>query len=152
MKIAGLIIWIIICFIPAIIGSQFGPSDWYQALNKPDWNPPNWIFGPVWTLLYFLMGISVWIIWKNYGLKNAAIPIGFFIVQLIFNAAWSWLFFGLENVSLAFVDIILLWTFILITLIMFWKLDTWSGVLLIPYIAWVSFATFLNYNIWQLNK
>lgn len=152
MKIIGLVVWILICFLPAIIGSQFGPGDWYQALNKPEWNPPNWIFGPVWTLLYVLMGISVWIIWKSYGLKTAAIPIAFFIVQLILNALWSWFFFGLENVGLAFVDIIALWTFILITLILFWKLNTWSGVLLIPYIAWVSFATILNYNIWQLNK
>ena len=152
MKTVGLIIWIIICFIPAIIGSQFGPGDWYQALNKPEWNPPNWIFGPVWTLLYILMGISVWIVWKNYGFKTAAIPICFFILQLILNALWSWFFFGLENVSLAFVDIAALWTFILVTQIMFWKLNTWSGVLLLPYIAWVSFATVLNYNIWQLNK
>lgn len=152
MKIIGLIIWIIICFVPAIIGSQFGPGEWYQTLTKPDWNPPNWIFGPVWTLLYLLMGISVWLIWKDYGLKTAAIPIGFFIAQLILNALWSWFFFGLENVGLAFVDIIALWTFILITMIMFWKLNTWSGALLVPYIAWVSFATVLNYNIWQLNK
>lgn len=152
MKIIGLIVWILICFIPAIIGSQFGPGEWYQTLTKPEWNPPNWIFGPVWTLLYLLMGISVWIIWKDYGLKTAAIPIGFFVAQLILNALWSWFFFGLENVGLAFIDIVVLWTFILITLIMFWKLNTWSGVLLVPYIAWVSFATVLNYNIWQLNK
>lgn len=152
MKVFGLIIWIIICFVPAVIGSQFGPGDWYQSLAKPNWNPPNWIFGPVWTLLYLFMGISVWIIWKDYGLRTAAIPIGFFIAQLILNALWSWFFFGLENVGLAFIDIIALWTLILITMIMFWKLNTWSGVLLVPYIAWVSFATVLNYNIWQLNK
>lgn len=152
MKIIGFVVWILICFLPAIIGSQFGPGDWYQTLAKPEWNPPNWIFGPVWTLLYILMGISVWIIWKNYGLKTAAIPIGFFVAQLVLNSLWSWFFFGLENVGLAFVDIIALWTFILITLIMFWKLNTWSGVLLIPYLAWVSFATVLNYNIWQMNK
>lgn len=152
MKIIGLVVWILICFIPAIIGSQFGPGDWYQTLTKPEWNPPNWIFGPVWTLLYISMGISVWIIWKNYGLKTAAIPITFFIAQLILNALWSWFFFGLENVGLAFIDIVALWTLIFITLILFWKLNTWSGVLLLPYIAWVSFATVLNYNIWQLNK
>lgn len=152
MKIIGLVVWILICFIPAIIGAQFGPGEWYQDLAKPQWNPPNWIFGPVWTLLYILMGISVWIIWKDYGLKTAAIPIGFFIFQLVLNALWSWFFFGLENVGLAFVDILALWTFILITLILFWKLNTWSGVMLVPYIAWVSFATVLNYNIWQLNK
>ncbi len=152
MKIIGLVVWILICFIPAIIGSQFGPGDWYQTLTKPEWNPPNWIFGSVWTLLYISMGISVWIIWKNYGLKTAAIPITFFIAQLILNALWSWFFFGLENVGLAFIDIVALWTLIFITLILFWKLNTWSGVLLLPYIAWVSFATVLNYNIWQLNK
>jgi tryptophan-rich sensory protein len=152
MKIIGLLVWIFICFIPAIIGSQFGPGDWYQTLAKPEWNPPNWIFGPVWILLYLMMGISVWIIWRNYGLKTAVIPIGFFVAQLVLNALWSWFFFGLENVGLAFVDIVALWTFILITLILFWKLNTWSGVLLIPYLAWVSFATVLNYNIWQLNK
>lgn len=152
MKIIGLVVWILICFIPAIIGSQFGPGEWYQTLTKPEWNPPNWIFGPVWTLLYLLMGISVWIIWKNYGLKTAAVPLTFFIAQLVLNALWSWFFFGLENVGLAFIDIVALWTLILITLILFWKLNTLSGVLLLPYIAWVSFATVLNYNIWQLNK
>ena len=152
MKILGLIIWIIICFIPAIIGTQFDPGSWYQNLSKPDWNPPNWIFGPVWTVLYISMGISVWIIWKNLGLKRAAIPIGFFIAQLVLNAIWSWLFFGLNNPTLALFDIVALWLLILITIIMFWRLKTVAGALLLPYIGWVSFATVLNYYIWHLNK
>lgn len=152
MKIAGLLIWIVICFVPALIGSQFGPGDWYEALSKPEWNPPNWIFGPVWTVLYLLMGISVWIIWKNYGFKLATIPIAYFIAQLVLNALWSWFFFGMHNIGLALVDIVLLWVLILIIMIMFWRLSTLAGALLLPYIAWVSFAAVLNYYIWNLNK
>lgn len=152
MKIPGLIIWIVICFIPALIGTQFGPGPWYQGLSKHDWNPPNWIFGPVWTVLYLSMGISVWIVWKNFGLRTAAIPIGFFIAQLILNAIWSWLFFGLHSPALALVDIAGLWFLILITVIMFWRLNTAAGALLLPYLGWVSFATLLNYYIWHLNK
>ncbi|NIU87191.1 MAG: tryptophan-rich sensory protein, partial [Nitrosopumilaceae archaeon] len=147
-----LLIWILICFIPAIIGSQFGPGEWYQTLSKPEWNPPNWIFGPVWTVLYTLMAVSVWIIWKNYGLKLAMIPIAYFIAQLVLNALWPWFFFGLNDIWLALIDIVLLWIMILITINMFWRLNIWAGALLLPYLAWVSFAVYLNYTIWNLNK
>ncbi len=98
------------------------------------------------------MAVSVWIIWKNYGLKLAMIPIAYFIAQLVLNALWPWFFFGLNDIWLALIDIVLLWIMILITINMFWRLNIWAGALLLPYLAWVSFAVYLNYTIWNLNK
>ena len=125
---------------------------WYQTLNKPIFNPPNWIFGPVWTTLYILMGISLYLVWKK-GFKNKKNKdaINLFLIQLGLNFIWSFIFFGFKNPQLAFVNIILLWAAIFITILKFWKISKWATYLLIPYILWVSFASILNLFIAILN-
>jgi translocator protein len=127
-------------------------KSWYILLNKPSWNPPNYLFGPVWTTLYILMGYAFYRIWVSKGsseMKNWAI--GLFIVQLILNFFWSFIFFKQHNLGWAFVEIIAMWLAILCTMIAFSKIDKPAAWLLVPYISWVSFATILNYTIWQLN-
>jgi translocator protein len=154
MKIIQLVVSIAIAQVAGLIGSFFTISSvntWYVDLAKPLWNPPAWLFGPVWVTLYTLMGIAAYLIWRyreNPKTKRALIVYG---LQLVLNALWSILFFGLQNPGLAFLGIIVLLVFIIITTIKFWKLNTWAGILLLPYLVWVSFAMVLNYTIWQLN-
>jgi len=145
-----LVLFIVAAFAAAAVGALFAPGTWYAQLAKPSWNPPAWIFAPVWTLLYISIGISGWLVWRRTGLLiNAAFSC--FAVQLVLNAAWSWLFFGLHRPALALVDIVLLWVSILVTLLLFWR-ETWqAGAVLIPYLAWVSFATLLNWALWRMN-
>lgn len=138
-------------FIVAYIASQFEPGEWYQNLTRPAWTPPDWIFAPVWTALYLMMGLAAWLIWRQRGLKAAAKPLGFFLFQLILNGAWSWLFFGQHKIGFAFAEIVLLWIAIFITLILFWKRTAWAGILLLPYLVWVGFASVLNYAFWRMN-
>lgn len=142
---------LVLTFGAAYIGSRFPVDDWYTGLVKPPWNPPNWLFGPVWSVLYLLMAISVWLVWLKEGLADAFIPLGIFLLQLVLNAAWSWLFFGKHEMGIAFLEILLLWAAILACVILFWELNPVSGILLVPYILWVTFAAVLNYTLWQLN-
>jgi len=151
-QIISLIIWIAICFIPAVVGSRFMPGEWYARLIKPSWTPPGYLFGPVWTFLYATMGISAWLLWKKVGFSGAKIAFILFFSQLVLNGLWSWLFFGLRQPGLALIELCLLWILILVTLISFWMLYKPSGIILIPYLAWVSFAAILNFSIWSLNK
>lgn len=144
-----------VCLIAGGIGSIFtfkSINTWYATLNKPFFNPPNWIFGPVWTTLYIIMGIALFLVikdgFKNKDVKKASILFG---VQLILNILWSLVFFTLQEPGWAFLVIILLWISILATIISFYKISKLSGVLLIPYILWVSFASLLNFYIWILN-
>lgn len=138
-----------------IIGSLFtvsSVSSWYMGLVKPALNPPSWVFGPVWTTLYALMGIAAFLVWRR-GLarREVKIALGVFLVQLVLNTLWSILFFRLQRIDLALIDIVLLWLGILATIIAFakiWKLAAW---LLAPYLLWVSFASYLNYALWTLN-
>ena len=124
---------------------------WYQTLNKPSFNPPDWIFGPVWTILYILMGIAVWLIWKSEPSKNRSIGIGIFWLQLFFNVLWTYLFFGIQRIDLGFFEIIFLIFLIFTNTIYFLKINKMAGCLLIPYLTWVLYASLLNYNIWVLN-
>lgn len=149
--VAGLVGWLVITFAAAGVGSLFLPGEWYLQLAKPRWTPPNWVFGPVWSILYALMAVAAWLVWKRKGLSGAILPLVFFIVQLVLNAMWSWLFFGLKNPGLAFGEIIVLWLVILLTLIAFCRQTPFAGALLLPYLAWVSFAVILNFSIWQMN-
>lgn len=127
--------------------------DWYAQLNKPWFNPPNWIFGPVWTTLYILMGISMWLVWKSNTSETVKQPaLYFFAVQLVLNFFWSIIFFKQEQIGWALVEIGMLWIFILITIFAFSKIDARASWLLVPYISWVSFAAILNYSIWTLNR
>lgn len=150
-----LIISIALCEIVGIIGSVFTVSSietWYRFLNKPEFSPPNWVFGPVWTMLYALMGVSLYLIW-NRGLKSnkTKYAIKIFFVQLTFNFFWSIAFFGLQNPLLALIVIVLLWASILYTILLFKKISQIAGLLLLPYILWVSFAVLLNLSIVLLN-
>jgi tryptophan-rich sensory protein len=152
-QIVGLVGWLMVSFIAAAIGGaasiQAGPL--YTRLVRPDWAPPPSLFGPVWTVLYALMGIAAWLVWKVGGFRTARSALTLFLVQLALNALWSWLFFGWHHGAFAFVDILLLWALIVATLIYFWRIRPLAGALLAPYLLWVSFASALNYSVWQLN-
>lgn len=149
------IISIIICQLAGVFGSIFTRPAipiWYANLNKPSFTPPNWVFSPVWITLFALMGISAFLVWNkgiNYqGVKKA---LTVFIVQLILNAFWSVVFFGLKSPLFGFLVIIILWIAILLTILNFFKVTKTAGLLLMPYILWVSFAAALNFSIWRLN-
>jgi translocator protein len=150
MRWFGLLLWLLLPLLAGAFGSQFQPGAWYAALDKPSWNPPSWVFGPVWTVLYIMMGVAAWLVWDRYR-SAARAALAVFVVQVVFNGLWSYLFFGLQSPALAFAGIVILWSLIVTTLVLFWRARTVAGVLLLPYLAWVSFAAVLNFTIWQLN-
>ncbi|MDX7953727.1 tryptophan-rich sensory protein [Lichenihabitans sp. Uapishka_5] len=135
--------------VAASSGVVFRPPPWYRSIAKPRWTPPNWVFPAVWTPLYGLIALSGWLVWRHGGL--APLPFGFFAAQLVFNALWSALFFGLRRPDLAFVDLVLLWLSILATLVSFASIDGVAAVLLVPYLAWVTVAGALNVEVWRRN-
>ena len=150
----GLAVFILVCFAAAGLGGIVTTPNiptWYADLAKPAWTPPDWIFGPVWTLLYLMMAVSAWLVWRQTGFAGAKLPLGLFAIQLVLNSLWSVLFFGLQSPGASAVEIILLWAAILATLIAFWKRSNLAGGMLAPYLAWVSFAAALNFAIWRLN-
>ncbi|HIJ71712.1 MAG TPA: tryptophan-rich sensory protein [Planctomycetes bacterium] len=131
-------------------GDSFG---WYDSLKKPVFTPPGWLFGPVWTLLYLMMGIAAFLVWqKGLTKSRVRIALAFFIVQLAFNAAWSVIFFGFHSAGWALFDIVFLWLAILATIVSFWGVNKFAAVLLLPYIGWVSFAAILNTGFYWLNR
>ena len=150
----GLIVLVFVCFAVAGVGSAFTTpriAGWYAALAKPDWNPPNWVFGPVWSALYLAMAVAAWLVWRQGGTAAAKGPLTLFAVQLVLNLLWSCLFFGLKSPGLALVEIILLWAAIGATMVAVWFRSKAAGLLLSPYLAWVTFAAVLNAAIWRLN-
>lgn len=147
----GLVVSLGVTLAAGWIGSRFAPGEWYAALAKPSWNPPGYLFGPVWSILYLLMAVSAWLVWRKAGFSGAGVALGLFLLQLILNALWSYLFFGLHRPDLAFIDIVALWLVILATLLAFWPISGPAGLLLLPYLAWVSFASALNLQLWRLN-
>lgn len=126
-------------------------TTWYATLNKPSFNPPNWIFGPVWTALYILMGVAAWRVWRSADRDTARGPLAVFALQLAVNLGWSVAFFGLRNPGLAVVVILALDLLVLATALMFRRIDRLAAWLLVPYLAWISFATLLNITIWRIN-
>jgi benzodiazapine receptor len=150
-SLVGLVVSLLVCFGAAFIGSRFLPDEWFRQLRKPPWNPPNRVFAPVWTVLYTLMAVAAWLVWNKGGFAGGGLALALFGIQLVLNAAWSWLFFGRHRPDRALVDIALLWFALLATVIAFLQIDQLAGVLLIPYLAWVSFASLLNFSIWRLN-
>ena len=143
-----------LCFAVAAAGGAATATSvgtWYAGLAKPAFNPPDWVFGPVWTCLYVTMAVAAWLVWREQGFSAGRIPLVLFAVQLALNAVWSGLFFGLRAPGLAFADIVLLWIAILATLIAFGRVSTWAAALLVPYLAWVSFAAALNWTLWRMN-
>jgi tryptophan-rich sensory protein len=154
MKYVPVIASIVIAQAAGIIGSIFTASsvtNWFETLAKPSWNPPSWVFGPVWITLYTLMGIAAFLIWKRKQVSGAKSALVVYGIHLVFNSLWSILFFGLKNPGLAFAEILVLLILIIATIVMFLRINKWAGVMLLPYLVWVSFASYLNYTIWMLN-
>ena len=147
--VLGLAGFVAAAFVAASSGALFKPDDWYQSLRKPGWTPPPWVFPVVWTPLYLMIAISGWLAWQAGGL--ATIPFAFYAAQLVFNAAWSGLFFGMRRADLAFVDMLLMWFTILGTMIGFASVSETAAWLLAPYLLWVSIAGVLNLSVWRLN-
>ena len=151
-----LIVSIVASFAAGGIGSLFtfkAIPTWYPGLRKPPYTPPNWAFGPVWTTLYILMGISAFLVWqKGLGTSGAIIAFVFFWIQLVINALWSVIFFGMKSKGGGVITIIILWLLIIATIVTFFGVSSWAGALLIPYIVWVSIASYLNIGVWLLSK
>ncbi len=143
--------WLLLSFSAASLGALFLPGEWYASLKKPSWNPPAWIFGPVWTALYAMMAVAAWRVWRCGGWAAQRRPLTLFLVQLALNAAWTPLFFGWHRPGLAFAEIVLLWVAIAATLLAFRPASRTAAWLLAPYLAWVSFAGVLNFTLWKLN-
>jgi tryptophan-rich sensory protein len=141
-------------FLVAAIGgiaTASGVRDWYPSLNKSAWNPPAWIFGPVWTVLYLSIAVAGFLAWRAAGFRGAKWVMVVFTLQLMLNAAWSWIFFGLRQPGWAFVEITLLWLAIVVTAIALFRVSRVGGTLFLPYLLWVTFAAALNFAIWRLN-
>ena len=146
----SLAVFLVLAFSAAAFGSAFPPGSWYAMLDKPSWTPPNWLFGPVWTVLYIMIAVAGWRIWTRLGQARTPALVAWG-VQMVLNALWSWLFFGLHRLDVAFVEIALLWLAITTTIALTWRHDRWTAGLLVPYLAWVSFASALNLALWRMN-
>lgn len=140
------------CALAASTGVAFPPGEWYEHLVKPSWRPPNWLFAPAWTIVYLSIAVSGWLVWRDFDFSAAALPWAIYGVQLVLNAAWTPIFFGLHRPDLAFLEIVLLWLSILATMVLFYPLNAGATGLLVPYLAWVTFAAALNLAIWRLNS
>ena len=150
----GLVVFIVLCVGAGGLGAIVTTPEidgWYKTIEKPSWNPPDYVFGPVWTTLYVMMATAAWWIWRPAGLRAARKPLVLFAVQLGLNVAWSWIFFGMHQLGLAFGEILVLWLAILATTVAFYRRSRIAGWLMAPYLAWVSFASVLNFTIWRLN-
>ena len=147
----GMIGWLLLCFAVAAFGGMFAPGEWYAGLERPAWTPPDWLFAPVSTLLYVMMAIAAWQVWRLTGFREGKAPLSAFIVQLLMNGLWSAIFFGLQAPGLALIWILLLWLAIGVTLFLFSRVSWSASALLLPYLLWVSFAAVLNAAFWWLN-
>ena len=152
----GLAIFLSMCLGAEVVGGLLTTpairSGWYGLLEKPVFQPPAWVFGPVWTMLYVLMAVSAWLVWEKADEKPIKIPLVLFYVQLLLNVMWSGLFFGMGRPDLALAEILVLWTLIAVVTVLFFRVRRTAGLLLVPYLAWVSFAVVLNGFIWWLNR
>jgi benzodiazapine receptor len=155
IKFVKLAAAVLVCQAAGLIGSVFtvsGITTWYASINKPVFNPPNWIFAPVWTTLFLLMGVAAYLVWeKGLGNRDVRFALSVFGAQLALNVLWSLIFFGLQNPFYAFIEILFLWVAIALAILRFSGISRNAALLMVPYIAWVSFAAFLNYHIWMLN-
>ena len=155
-NIVAFVIALAVPFTVAAIGgivTSSSVSTWYQTLNKPAWNPPAWVFGPVWTVLYFMMGLASWLVWRRRSQNEAQVrsALGWYGLQLSLNLGWSVIFFGLQQIGLALIEIVALWSTLLLTTVKFWHIRRAAAGLLLPYLLWTTFATALNAAIWWLN-
>jgi len=152
-QILGLFGWILLCCTAAVAGaiaSANAPA-FYHELARPAWSPPAWLFGPVWTVLYSLMAMAAWLVWREGGFRSARVALSLFLIQLALNALWSWLFFAWQLGAVSVAEIVVLWVLIVATTVAFARVRPLAGALLLPYLAWVSFAVVLNFAIWRLN-
>ncbi len=150
-QILGLIGWLALSFAVAWFGSQFSPGPWYADLNKPPWTPPGWAFGVVWPILYTLMAIAAWLVWRRGGFAQNRLPLAAYGLQILFNALWSWLFFGSARTSWALLDLILLLLALTATIALFRRRSPLAALLLLPYYLWTLLALSLNTWIWRYN-
>lgn len=154
MRWLVLVAFLLACFAVAGIGgwlTALGMPEWYMALRKPPWNPPSWLFGPMWTALYAAMAVAAWLVWVEAGFDGATTALTLFLVQLLLNLAWSGVFFALRAPGWALVEIVALWIAILVTTALFFRHSAWAGALMVPYLLWVGFAGALNAAIVRLN-
>ena len=147
----GLIGWILLTFLAPLGGAFSPPGAWYQTLNKPDWNPPAWIFGPVWTVLYMSMAVAAWLVWRRGGFQVQKRPLTLFLIQLGLNAAWTPVFFGAHQIGASLIVLVALCLAVLLTWRAFAAVQRLPGLLFIPYLAWVCFAAWLNFTLWRIN-
>lgn len=148
----GFLVFFALNFATACSGAVFTPGAWYESLAKPWWRPPNWLFAPAWSVLYLLIAISGYLVWRDVWLAGAIGPLALYVVSLMLNAAWSGVFFGMKRPDLAFYELIVLWLSIAAMILVFMPLQQTAAWLLFPYLAWVTFAGALNFSIWRLNK
>ncbi|GAK32665.1 MULTISPECIES: TspO/MBR family protein [Iodidimonas] len=145
--------FLLLCFIAASSGAFFRPGDWYKALEKPRWRPPDWLFPPVWSILYLMIAFSGWLVWKQAGFAGAgALALSVYGLQLVLNGLWSAVFFGLHRIGLALIELFCLWLSVLLMIALFYPLSPLAAWLLVPYALWGSFAMALNARIWWLNR
>lgn len=152
-QLLGLAGWLVLSFAAAGAGgiASANAGTFYTQLDRPGWAPPPWLFAPVWSALYLMMGVAAWLVWKERGFDDARTPLALFIAQLVANALWTWLFFAWQEPGLAFAEILILWLMIIATIVAFWKVRALAGALLVPYLLWVTFASVLTYSLWQRN-
>lgn len=149
---SAFVVFAFACLAAASSGSIFRAGPWYEVLRKPSWRPPGWLFGPVWLVLYIMIALSGWIVWRLAPTDQVILPMAVYGVHLLFNALWSFCFFGLKRPGLALADMSALWFSIVLTIAVFAPVSGLAAALLIPYLIWVSFAWFLNRAIWRLNR
>lgn len=148
MPDASFLVFFALVVVTASTGLLFRPGDWYAGLQKPNWTPPNWLFGPAWTVLYVMIAFAGWLVWRT---DASPVLVGLWVLQLLLNGLWSFLFFGRRRMDLAFVDIGALWLAIAAFVVAAWPVSQTAGLLFVPYLAWVSFAAALNAAVWRLN-
>lgn len=148
----GLVTWSFVCFLPAALGAFSRPGAWYASLDKPAWNPPSWVFGPVWTTLYILMAVAAWMVWKRGGFASQRRPLSLFLAQLALNALWTPVFFGMNLVGVALGVLLLLTVTLTATVVSFWGVHRLAACLLLPYLGWAGFASVLNATLWWMNR
>jgi tryptophan-rich sensory protein len=155
MRWISLAFWILLCFVVAAFGSRWTAAEipsWYRTLVRPAIAPPNWVFAPVWTTLYLLMAIAAWLVAQSAPSPQRTVGLTLFLLQLALNLAWSWIFFGRHQLGMALAEVLLLWVAIGVTTLSFRQSSAWAAGLLVPYWAWVSFASVLNEEFWRLNR
>ncbi len=153
-NITGLIVFLVLCLLVGGIGGAITSSSvdtWYQTLQKPVFNPPDWLFAPVWTSLYIMMAIAAWRVWRRVGLRTGWMAFSVFFLQLGLNLVWSFLFFGLNRIDLALLEIIILLTVIIMNALLFWRIERLAGLLFVPYVIWVFYASLLNFSLLMMN-